>query len=358
MEEIIIPMLNANEPEARIVEIHVKELQKVQVGEIILTIETTKATADITATFPGYIQLTINKDDIVSVGRVVGWIKKNKHDAIPLIEENKSAKNEGDLRITQPARRLAEQLKINLNSIPSDQLITSAHIKKIAAEKLNISIPKVKDPQNSIVIYGGGGHAKTVIELIKSTGKYEIIGIIDDNIPVGKKVLGVPILGTRLILNDLRKAGVKKAANSVGGVLDINIRTKITKILKEEKFSLPNLLHSTAMIEKSVNLGSGLQVFAGAYIGSDVVLGNFSMVNTNAVVSHDCSIGAHSHISPGCLLAGEVQIGNSCLIGMGVTTAIGIRIGNRSRIGNGAIIYADVPENSIIKGGKIWTGDK
>jgi serine acetyltransferase len=51
-----------------------------------------------------------------------------------------------------------------------------------------------------------------------------------------------------------------------------------------------------------------------------------------------------------------VYVGERTLVGMGVTTAIGIKIGNTVRIGNGAIIYADVPDKSIIPAGKVWAG--
>jgi acetyltransferase EpsM len=99
-----------------------------------------------------------------------------------------------------------------------------------------------------------------------------------------------------------------------------------------------------------------VQVFANAYVGSDVFLHPRCMVNTNAVVSHDCVIGAYTHIAPGALLAGHVHVGERTLVGMGVTTAIGVRIGDGVRIGNGAVLVADVPDKTIIQAGRFWAG--
>ena len=120
----------------------------------------------------------------------------------------------------------------------------------------------------------------------------------------------------------------------------------------------PSLLSCTRKRRwnKVQSIGDGVQVFANAYVGSSTVLNPRCMVNTNAVVSHDCNIGSYTHIAPGALLAGHVQVGERSLVGMGVTTAIGIKIGNYVRIGNGAIIYADVPDKSIIPAGKVWAG--
>jgi UDP-perosamine 4-acetyltransferase len=195
------------------------------------------------------------------------------------------------------------------------------------------------------------------MEMLISIGDYEIIGIIDDNIPAKTSILDIPVLGSRIALMELRKKGVVMSANGVGGILDINIRKKIFDILESNDFSFPKLIHPRATIEASACIQEGVQVFANAYIGSEAILGSRCMINTNAVVSHDCIIGANSHIAPGALLAGHVQVGNASLVGMGVTTAIGIRIGNNVRIGNGAIIYADVPSKTIIPSGKIWAGE-
>ena len=45
--EILIPLLNANEPEARLVEVYVQDKQAVEKGQRLFTIETTKAASDI-----------------------------------------------------------------------------------------------------------------------------------------------------------------------------------------------------------------------------------------------------------------------------------------------------------------------
>ena len=46
----------------------------------------------------------------------------------------------------------------------------------------------------SIVLVGGSGHAKVIMDVIRSSGG-EIFGILDDGISAGTQVLGVPVLG-------------------------------------------------------------------------------------------------------------------------------------------------------------------
>jgi len=356
--EILVPLLNANEPEAKLVGVHVKDGQLVNQGDILFSLETTKATSDVEAPVSGFIHLPASIDDNVSVGDLLGWISDKKEDVLKKIQNNIKKTNIGALRITEPARSLAAQLGVDLEKLPTDRLVTEAMIRDIVKEN-QIILPDTLsiDPERSVVIYGAGGHAKSVMEMLKSIGNYEIIGIVDDHIPAKTIILDIPVLGPRSVLGELRKMGVLMSANGVGGIIDINIRKKIFDILEQNDFSLPKLIHPRATLEESACVNDGVQVFANAYIGSEAVLESCCMVNTNAVVSHDCIVGAYSHISPGALLAGHVQVGESSLVGMGVTTAIGIKIGNNVRIGNGAILYADVPSKTIIPSGKIWAGE-
>ncbi len=229
-------------------------------------------------------------------------------------------------------------------------------ITKLAGQNTNqpIKLPVSKKPY--ILIFGAGGHAKTIMEMVVQIGRYKIAGIVDDNIAAGTQVMGIRVVGTRSILPMLLEQGVKLAANGVGGITDINIRVRIFEYLRNSGFSFPSLIHPRAMVEPSAKVGDGVQVFAGAYVGSEAELLPMCMVNTNAVISHDCKIGTYTHIAPGALLAGGVQVGDRTLIGMGVTTAIGIKIGSAVRIGNGATMLADVPDRTIIQAGRIWNG--
>ena len=356
ISEILVPLLNANEPEARLVAIHVKDRQRVEKGALLFTLETTKAATDIQAPEAGYIRLQVVEGDTLEVNESLAVITETA-DELEISEAEPPAKPSTDvLRITRPARELSERLGLDIGALPTDRLVTESIIRELASQKVGAptSLPQFTD--SHILIYGGGGHAKAVMDMVRAIGTYEIAGIVDDKIPAGTEVLGIPVLGARLILPQLVSNGLKRAANGVGGIIDIGIRVKIFSLLEESGFSFPALVHPRAAIEPSTQVGEGVQVFPQAYVGSATVLQPRCMVNTGAIVSHDCEIGSYTHIAPGAMLAGHVHVGERTLVGMGVTTAIGIRIGRGVRIGNSAILYADVPDRAIIPAGKIWGG--
>jgi sugar O-acyltransferase (sialic acid O-acetyltransferase NeuD family) len=356
-KNVLVPLVNANEPEAKLIEIHVNDGQLVKQGDLLFSLETTKATAEIESPVSGFIYLMSVENNNYLVGDVLAVISEEK-----IIVRNKKfgtnlKDKKNDLRITEPARNLATRLGLDFKKLPKDRLITEDLIIELAGSN-DVDLPEslIINSEKNLIVYGAGGHAKTIIDMVSEINQYEIIGLIDDHIPVGFKVMGIPVLGSFLVLNALKEKGIVYAANGVGGISDLSSREKVFEILEKFNFTIPRLIHPRAYIEKSSTMGTCVQVFANAYIGSGAKLDSYCMINTGAVISHDCVIGSHTHIAPGALLAGQIEVGERTLVGMGVKTAIGIKIGNNVRVGNGAILNADVPSSSIIPSGKVWLG--
>ena len=211
------------------------------------------------------------------------------------------------------------------------------------------------DP-SSVIVFGAGGHGKTLIELIREAGQLELVGVVDDRLARGSDVLGIPVLGNRDDLASIRRDGIGLAVNAIGGISNMASRVEVSQALAARGFVLPALVHPTAFVEASASIGEGAQILAHSYVGSDAVVGKGVIVNTGAVVSHDCVLGDHVNLSPGCLLAGGITVGEATLLGMGVTTYLGIDIGANVRVGNGAIITAPVPDGRRIATGSVWEG--
>lgn len=225
----------------------------------------------------------------------------------------------------------------------------------------NLDIPADPLPEqtsnygpNALIVYGGGGHGKAVIDLVRSLNTYEIVGIVDDGLPVGSQVMGVPVLGGAEVLEELRARGVRLAANAIGGIGNIAPRVVVFDRLKAAGFDFPVLVHPSAVVEPTARLAEGVQIFPHAYVGSDAEIGFGCILNIAALAPHDCVLEEVVNLSPGVLLAGNVHIGARSLIGMGVTINLNLTIGAEARIGNGATVKADVPAGGVVRAGHIW----
>ena len=366
---VIIPLLNPNENQAQLVELYVSEKQHVSKGDLICTLETTKSTNDVLADEDGYIQnILAKKGDMVTAGSILCYISPTPDWQIPpdsshsATIQNKVTNSEENalkrLRISKPALQLAKESGINLEFLPKEAFITKEIVQALIKERNTKN--KATDlleshyPENAVLIYGGGGHGKANIDLLRAIGGFQIAGILDDGIPAGTNIMGVNVLGGSDQLETLKSRSVSLAVNAVGGISNIQTRVDVFTKLSKAGFSFPALIHPTAFTESSSQIAEGAQVFPLAYVGSDAKIGFGNIINTGAIISHDCVIEDYVVISPGAILAGKVHIGQGTLIGMGVTINLNVTVGQHVRIGNGATVKSDVPDNAIIKAGSTW----
>jgi acetyltransferase EpsM len=359
---VLIPLINANEPEAVVAALHIRDGQHVTHGEPLGTLETTKSTADLYAEGDGYVAgLRFSEGQRARAGEILCFLAETPDWAPPA---EPAAPEEGGephlpegLRITQPALALARQSNLELSKLPIGPLVTESLIKAMLEHsqgRPDLGLPESPFDPTAIIVYGGGGHGKSLIDLLRSMGVYRVAGIIDDGLEPGCQIMGVPVLGGQNALPGLAGGGIRQAVNAVGGLGDVSIRIKVFRLLGEAGFTCPAVVHPSAFVEASASLAPGAQIFPHAYVGSEAAIGFGSIVNTGAIVSHDCRIGNYVNISPGAMLAGEVWVGDGTLIGMGVTVNLGVKIGATCRLGNGATVKSDVPAGGIVRAGTIW----
>lgn len=192
--------------------------------------------------------------------------------------------------------------------------------------------------ERQIILIGGGGHARVVIDAIQCGKKFKICGIVDPALRKGDTVLGIPVIGDDSILPKIFKEGVKYAFIAVGSIGNCSVRKKIYDNLKKIGFQLPFIVHPKVVIAKDVELGEGTFVAAGVVINPGAKIGKNVIVNTRSSIDHDCSIGDSVHIAPGVTLSGGVIVKDETHIGTGASVIQYISIGKRNMIPAGYVV--------------------
>jgi sugar O-acyltransferase (sialic acid O-acetyltransferase NeuD family) len=201
-----------------------------------------------------------------------------------------------------------------------------------------------------ILLIGGGGHCKSVIDTISKTNQYSHIGVIDKEGKIGESILGVPIIGCDDELPRLFQAGFKEAFVTVGSVGNPKIRIELFRVLEKIGFKIPNIVDITALISNDVKLDKGIFVGKNAVINAGSCIHNGATINTSAVIEHDCIIEEFSHIAPGALLCGEVKVGKNTHIGARSVIRQQIKIGSNSIIGMGSTVLKDIGTGVVAYG--------
>jgi UDP-perosamine 4-acetyltransferase len=202
-----------------------------------------------------------------------------------------------------------------------------------------------------IVGLGAGGHAKVMIETIRAMGGFDIVGLLDpDAARKGGTVLGISVLGDDSRLDELGSRGIRHAFVGVGSVGPTALRRGLFEMLRVKGIEIVSVIHPSALVSPSAQVGSGVAIMAGAIINANATLGDNVLVNTGAIVEHDCVIGSHVHLATGAKLGGAVTIGDGSHIGIGASIRQGLRIGVNVVVGAGAAVVADAGEGLVLAG--------
>lgn len=198
-----------------------------------------------------------------------------------------------------------------------------------------------------LILVGGGGHCKSVIEAAESAG-YQILGVLDMPEEVGKEILSTKVIGT----DDDIPAYVDKAefVITVGFIKNPAIRIKLYNKVKEAGGKFATIVASTAHVSKYATIGEGTVVMHQAFVNAGAKVGHNVILNTFSNIEHDAVIGNQCHISTGTMVNGDCKVGDNCFIGSQSVLANGISVGDEIVVGAGSLVRKSIKEKGIYSG--------
>lgn len=199
----------------------------------------------------------------------------------------------------------------------------------------------------NLILVGGGGHCKSVIEAAESAG-YNILGVLDTPENVGKQVLAYSVIGT----DDDIPLYVDKAEFiiTVGLIKNPAIRIRIYNRIKEAGGKLATIIASTARISKYATVGEGTVIMHQAFVNAGAQIGENCIINTFCNIEHDAHVGAQSHISTGAMVNGDCNVGERVFIGSQSVLANGITIGDDIIVGAASFVRKNISDKGIYSG--------
>lgn len=199
----------------------------------------------------------------------------------------------------------------------------------------------------NLIMVGGGGHCKSVIDVAESAG-YNILGILDMPEEVGKSVLNYKVIGT----DEEIPQYVDKAefVITVGFIKSPVIRIRIYNRIKEAGGKLATIVASTAHVSRYATLGEGTVVMHQAVVNAGAQIGVNCIINTFANIEHDAVVGEQCHISTGTMVNGDCKVGDRVFIGSQSVLANGITVGEDIVVGAGSFVRKSISEKGIYSG--------
>lgn len=187
-----------------------------------------------------------------------------------------------------------------------------------------------------ILLIGGGGHCKSVIDVIEQEGKYSIAGIVDQKERIGQKVLGYEVVGCDDDLEDLFQR-YPYAVISIGQIKSPDVRIKLFNHLKAIGFILPSVISPRAYISKHASIGEGTVILHDVLINANATVGKNCIINTKALIEHDVTVEDHCHISTGAILNGGTVVRANTFFGSNAVSKEDAVITEKSFIKAGSV---------------------
>lgn len=201
----------------------------------------------------------------------------------------------------------------------------------------------------TLLIVGAGGLGREtyqwVLDQQKADKRWYDIGFLDDNPhALDNYRLSAKIVGTV-------KAYEPRAGEEViCAIGDAEVIADICPVLVDKGAVFATVIHPTALLADTCEIGKGVIVGPYAIISTDAKISDFSVVNSYVSVGHDVSVGKGCVISGFSDLMGFSALEEGVFLGSGARLLPSVRVAANAKVGAGSIVLKNVKANTTVFG--------
>lgn len=204
--------------------------------------------------------------------------------------------------------------------------------------------------KKEIILIGGGGHCRSVIDVIEQENRYTISGIIDkDELSIGADMLGYKIIGTDRDLETICRS-YSYFVITVGQIKTGGERQKLFDSISKKGGKFPVIISPEAYVSKYAVIGDGTVIMHKAVVNSMARIGINCIINTASVIEHDVLIEDHCHISTGAFVNGGSIIRQCSFVGSNSTISQSLTVSESTVLGAGSVLLQNTQPFSLYAG--------
>jgi acetyltransferase EpsM len=190
--------------------------------------------------------------------------------------------------------------------------------------------------------------------IIDKTHELEVLGFLNDVIPVGSKIgkyKKIKVVGTS---DDIEKYLAEEDVSIFVAYIGMTREKEIYE--KLEGLKIPpdrfiRLIDPSAIIPHGYcSIGSGVLFAPLSQLSPDTTIGDNCILLPNSFIGHDSTLDRFVSVANNAAVGANVHVGKGVHIGSNATIREKIKIGEFSLVGQGSVVLEDVPPNSIVVG--------
>ncbi len=198
-----------------------------------------------------------------------------------------------------------------------------------------------------LILIGGGGHCKSVIEAAESAG-FKIMGVLDMPEFVGTDILSYKVIGTD---DDISKyVDECDFVVTLGFIKDPSLRIRLHQKVMDAGGKFAKIIASTANVSKYAVVGTGTVILHNACVNAGATIGMGCIINTFANIEHGAIIENYCHISTGAMVNGDCKVGKNTFLGSQSVMVNAKSICPNCIIGAGSVVRKDIKVSGIYNG--------
>jgi acetyltransferase-like isoleucine patch superfamily enzyme len=355
LKPVLVPTTDVNSETGVLLSWHVEDRAQVAAGVQIAEIETSKAIIDVDSPDGGYILHAAAQGAEVRLTEPIARVFDDLASLEAFAEEaerKRAAASESGPRATEPARRRAEELGVDLTSLRTDRLITVGMVEAAATTTVTVELPAPLKPNDGlprIALIGAGLGATQVIDILRAAGTGTAVAIADDD--TGRwadEVLGVPVVGGFEHLVGLFEEEAFDAV-IIAISTSVPVRTRLRKALSARGIPMANAIDPSARIATGVTFGTGNVVCAHCHFGVETVVGDNNFFSAYNSYDHHNRLGSDISTGPAVATSGLVKVGDRVRMGTGIYIEPHVELGDDVQVASGSVIVSSVPANHVVK---------
>jgi len=361
MKPVIVPTTDVNSETGILVQWRAENRSAVRRGQIVAEIETSKAVVEVEAPEDGWLLQAADQGAEVRLQEPIAHIFPDETALAAFAAQAAPRPPQTDnrppgLRITDKARRLAEQHGLDLAALDRGRLITQKDIEALIA-KLRVQTPadlppplKAKPGMERVVLVGAGMGAEQALDIMGGEPQRQAVAIIDDNPELwGRTILGVPVIGGADRLAVLhREDAFDSVLIVIGG--SVEARAKFRRLCQQRGIPLTgNVIDPTAKLPRDFQIGRGNMICGFCYFGTGTRVGDNNVISAHNSFDHHNVLGCDIATGPGCMTSGRVRIGDRVRMGTGIFIEPDVVIGDDVVIASGAVVVRSIPSGHAVK---------
>ena len=196
----------------------------------------------------------------------------------------------------------------------------------------------------------GGILLQGLLDANRTAGQpvYDMVGFLNDAVPVGEEILGVPVLG-----------GFEHWRALPGDVMFVSaiynpmaMRARWQRIVElgipRERWAA--VTHPAAWVGDSSHVGEGCYISPAAVLAVRVQVGAHTRVGTGVQLGHHVEIGTFCFIGANATVNGRCRLGDRVHLGANSVMREGVSIGDDVVVGIGSAVTEDIPSGVIAAG--------